>query len=129
MDLRRQHLIRLVISTIGLAALVLAFAKLGSSRPQAATAPAGARLESQLPARPSTPPAVEQATSCHPPQRSGPSAATRRNEELRAQLVGYWTHLENGQQWIENRADGRRGCCSSSTLWRHCFTARSLRCS
>jgi len=21
-------------------------------------------------------------------------------------LAGYWTHIENGQQWIENRADG-----------------------
>lgn len=107
MDLRRQHLIRLVLSTIGLAALVLAFAKLGSSRPQAATAPAGARLESQLPARPSDPPAVEQATVIPPAAADpGPSAATRRDEELRAQLVGYWTHVENGQQWIENRADG-----------------------
>ena len=33
-------------------------------------------------------------------------ASTSRDEELRTLLVGYWNHVENGQQWIENRADG-----------------------
>lgn len=107
MDLRRQHLIRLVISTIGLAALVLAFAKLGSSRPQAATGPAVVRQDSLTPTEPVTPPAAPQ-VSASPPTAIDPvpSAANQRDAELRAQLVGYWTHVENGQQWIENRADG-----------------------
>lgn len=113
MDLRRKHLIRLVISTVGLAALLLAFAKLGSGRPQAApvqeiAAVADAQAPSGSSAHPASAPPVVEKTEVAPPVVADPgrSEATRRDDELRSLLAGYWTHVENGQQWIENRADG-----------------------
>jgi hypothetical protein len=118
--LKRQHLLRLVVSTVGLAALLLAFAKLSSGRPQAAQLNESQVALSQIPApdavprtvRPADPPAAveknAELTEVAPPDvaHPGPSEAARRDEELRSMLAGYWTHVENGQQWIENRADG-----------------------
>lgn len=100
MDPRRQHLIRLVISTMGLTVLVMAFAKLG----------AGRQLETPTKVVPPPAPATNAVPTSREPSAVSAtpvlSEAARRDAELRSLLVGYWTHVENGQQWIENRADG-----------------------
>lgn len=103
-DLRRRHLIRLVISTIGLAVLLLAFAKLGSSRPEAAPVSPGGS-PATLPA-PELSPAVDGDPPKTVPLDPRIEEAAQRDIELRQQLVGFWNHVENGQQWIENREDG-----------------------
>jgi len=53
-----------------------------------------------------TPPAKPEGTPAAVEAPAIESAAATRDTELKAQLIGYWNHVESGEHWIENRSDG-----------------------
>ncbi len=87
----RKHLIRLGIATAGIAVLALSWSRFGTgdSQPMAA-----GESTVSLPVEHSIPAAISTAPTLNP------------DETFKAQFLGIWQHSENGEQWIENRADG-----------------------
>lgn len=95
----RTHLIRLLLATAGMVLLALVVARFGSGDSQPISAGEAAVSLVALPAPATTSPATV---------APSPAVATpqSRDEALKAQFLGVWTHAENGDQWIENRPDG-----------------------
>lgn len=94
----RTHLIRVVLVTAGIAVLGLVWSQMGSSDRQPMAAG-----ESAIPL------SGERATPVETPQPSPTpvaSPALSPDDKMKPQFLGVWFHAENGEQWIENRADG-----------------------
>ena len=87
----RKHWILLCSATAGIAVLGLFWSRFGTgdSQPMAA-----GESTVSLPAEHASPAATSTARTLNP------------DETLKAQFLGIWQHSENGEQWIENRANG-----------------------
>ena len=98
----RKHSIRILVAMAGIAVLALFWSRFGTgdSQPMAASESAISLHEGH--ATP-IPVALPSRTTERPPVAT---AVLSPDETLKAQFLGIWQHSENGEQWIENRADG-----------------------
>ncbi len=87
----RKHLILLCSAMAGIAVLGLFWSRfgMGDAQPMAV-----GESTVSLPVEHSIPAATGTAPTLNP------------DETLKAQFLGIWQHSENGEQWIENRANG-----------------------
>ncbi len=106
---------RSVIVAAGVAFLVLALIRWNAGRGRSTNAEPVSVPVSHAPSVGPLP--VAEAATDKPASNAQPVAASvetpavqpaslSRDEQLRQELIGVWTHLDNGQQWIENRPDG-----------------------
>jgi hypothetical protein len=106
-----------LVAVIVLLGMVWSQTDTTSSQPERTISGAGT-LAGDLPASTSSPaetPADSPvASSESPSEKTAPASehpapnsdASSKDDEYRAQLVGCWFHIESGEHWIENRADG-----------------------